>query len=451
MTSKEIEGTRLAEKFYNSIRGFIVIEESGLPKYIEFLTEEQVDVILIAGLLTGLQALAEVISEEKIKSIETSNSKFIFEMREQYFYVLWIEKKIANIDLYESYIMKIISRFEGASSYESDNTLLISNLTETPDYEKFGQRLVRHQTEDSKYNDFFAMLLAEGSTKEELNVIQEQFSGIDGVLIISNEGKIIHSEFPRGKPIFDIPTLTNFLVGLRMSFRNLDPSYIEEITTPNYRFIIKDHKDYFYVFEVIKNLVNEAKLENTIQRIISRYEGLRHKVDENIVLLKNLGEVPEHELLGQLSLEMRELKEEPTKGEITSLQRQASRISFGTKNANWSREEEQLYNFMDIFTEIFMVGIVTPKNRFFIMKKVMDANDWIDSANNLEIEKLLALTQLSDSQHPTKLKQGDKDFLLLRITDSTVLFVLVENSKLALENFMLRLPKVLQRISQNLT
>ena len=63
LTSQDIEETMLAEQFHNAMRGFIVIEESGLPKYIEFLTEEKIDVVLLAGLLSGLQSLAEVISE----------------------------------------------------------------------------------------------------------------------------------------------------------------------------------------------------------------------------------------------------------------------------------------------------------------------------------------------------------------------------------------------------
>ena len=81
MSSHELETTLLAEQFYDAMRGFIVIEESGLPKYIEFQTEEQIDVILLSGLLSGLQSLAEVVSEERIKTIETSNSSFIFEQR----------------------------------------------------------------------------------------------------------------------------------------------------------------------------------------------------------------------------------------------------------------------------------------------------------------------------------------------------------------------------------
>ncbi|MHA1461581.1 MAG: hypothetical protein ACTSQ0_00685, partial [Candidatus Heimdallarchaeota archaeon] len=132
MTPLEIEEAKLAEEFYNSMRGFVVIEESGLPKYIEFLTEEEIDVILLAGLLSSLQALSEVISSENIKTIVTSNSSFIFELREKFFFVIWIEKTVNPIKNYEPFIMKIISRFEGASSSDIDSALLISNLTETP-------------------------------------------------------------------------------------------------------------------------------------------------------------------------------------------------------------------------------------------------------------------------------------------------------------------------------
>ncbi|MHA1213522.1 MAG: hypothetical protein ACTSSH_13820, partial [Candidatus Heimdallarchaeota archaeon] len=153
MTSEELDVTKMAEKFFNSIRGFIVIEESGLPKYIEFLTEEQVDVILLAGLLTGLQALAEVISDEKIKTIETSNSIFIFKARAEYFYVIWIEKTVANLDIYDPIIMKLIARFEGTSDSDIDSTFIISNLTETPEYEKFGSSIAKFSSVDAQHSE----------------------------------------------------------------------------------------------------------------------------------------------------------------------------------------------------------------------------------------------------------------------------------------------------------
>jgi hypothetical protein len=215
LTSKEIEFTKLAEQFYNAMRGFIVIEESGLPKYIEFLTEEQIDVVLLAGLLSGLQSLAEVISEEKIKSIETSNSKFIFLTREKFFYVLWIEKQITDLELYDPIIMKIISRFEGASSSDIENTLLISNLTETPDYEKIGQRITKFRSMDESYTDAYRKLDSESLTTDDAKKIADELAGIDGVLIISEDGEIEHFEFSKGEPIFDVSILTNFLTGLR--------------------------------------------------------------------------------------------------------------------------------------------------------------------------------------------------------------------------------------------
>ena len=108
MTSQQIDEKQLAEEFYNSMRGFIVIEESGLPKYVEFLTEEEIDVVLLAGLLSSLQSLAEVISEERIRTIVSTNSRFIFELRKKHFDVIWIEKTTQAIENYEPFILKII-------------------------------------------------------------------------------------------------------------------------------------------------------------------------------------------------------------------------------------------------------------------------------------------------------------------------------------------------------
>ena len=125
LTPQKIDEKQLAEEFYNSMRGFVVIEESGLPKYVEFLTEEEIDIILLAGLLSSLQALSEVISAENIKTIVTSNSSFIFELREKFFFVIWIEKTTNAIENYKPFIMKIISRFEGASSSDIDSSLFM--------------------------------------------------------------------------------------------------------------------------------------------------------------------------------------------------------------------------------------------------------------------------------------------------------------------------------------
>ncbi|MBN1330513.1 MAG: hypothetical protein JXA54_13650 [Candidatus Heimdallarchaeota archaeon] len=450
MTYEDLEVTRTAEKFYNALRGFIVIEESGLPKYIEFLTEEQIDVILLAGLLSGLQTLAEVISDERIKTIETSNSIFSFVLRSNYFYVTWFEKTISEPELYEPIIMKLISRFEGATTSDKENALLISNLTETPDYEKFGRRVAKLKSVDIKYSEIYKKILSESMDNEKIKRIGEELCGIDGVLIINDKDDAIeHSEFPRGEPIFEINILTNFLVGLRKSLKNIDPGNLEEITTENYRFIIYDKLDYFYVFEVIKGLAQEEQLLLTMRKIISRYEGVRKKNYESIELLKDLKSISEHELLGQLSLELRDRQSESKKIEI-GLSRQASKISFGDEASKWLLEEEQMHSFMDIYKEVFMVGIITPINRYFVMKKALDTNDWIESATNLELEKLLTLTEINKISPVTKLAQLDRQFWLTRITDKSVLFVILDSGDSAIERFMLRLPLILRKISKNI-
>lgn len=448
MTSDEIEITRLVEKFYNSLRGFIVIEDSGLPKYIEFLTEEQFDVLLLAGFITSLQALSEVISEEKIDSIETSNSSFLFETRSKYFYVFWIEKTFANLEVYKPIIMKIISRFEGASGSDIENTLLISNLTETPEYEKFGQMRVKFQSMVSEDSDIYKKLFSDKNKKEEIELITEELSGIDGLLVITNDSKVEYSEFPRGKPIFEVPTLTNFLIGLRGVMKNIDPGSLEQITTKNYRFIVREKQQYFYLFEVIKGFAEEEQLQNTIQKIINRYEGLRGKLDQKIKLLHDLDSVPEHELLGQLSIEMKGQQNNIEKQTI--LNRQTIRITFGDDKSKWQIEEEQLNSFMDIYSEIFMTGIICSSSRFFIMRKSLESNDWIQSANGLELEKLLALTALQKENTPTQVTYGEKLFLLTRITESSILFTIIEKSNTAIERYMFRMPKILKRISKNL-
>ena len=450
LTSKEIEETMLAEQFHNAMRGFIVIEESGLPKYIEFLTEEKIDVVLLAGLLSGLQSLAEVISEERIKSIETSNSKFIFVSRAEYFYVLWIEKRISDLELYDPIIMKLISRFEGATSSDIENTLLISNLTETPDYEKIGQRIAKFRSMDASYTDAYKKLDSESLSTDDAKKIADELAGIDGVLIITEDGKIEHFEFSKGDPIFDINILTNFLTGLRKSIRNLDPGRLVEVTTQNYRFIIHDSGDYFYVFEVTKGLSTEKRLETIMQRIVSRYEGLRRKSGIHIELLNDFESVPEYELLGQLSLEMRELQ--GNNGTTTaSLGRQTSKVSFGDDDRMWLKEEDQLCSFMDVYNEVFMAGIICPNNRFFVIEKRHDINDWIKSVNDLELNKLLELTEHKESNQVVQLSQKDKVILVLRITENTIIFSGLDKSNSAVERYLIRLSKIIKKISKNIT
>ncbi len=449
LTYEDLETTRTAEKFYNALRGFIVIEETGLPKYIEFLTEEQIDIILLAGLLSGLQALAEVISDEKIKTIETSNSIFSFVLRSNYFYVTWFEKTISEPEIYEPIIMKLISRFEGASSSDKENALLISNLSETPDYEKFGSRVAKLRSVDTKYSDVYKKMISESAHNDEIKKLIEELCGIDGVLIISDKTDAIeYSEFPRGEPIFEISILTNFLVGIRKSLKNLDPGDLEEITTENYRFVIHDKQEYFYVFEIIKGLAEEEKIILTMRKIISRYEGIRNKNVEVIELLKDLKSISEHELLGQLSLELRDRQTDSKKDEVR-LSRQTTKVSFGDEETKWLLEEEQMYSFMDTYKEIFMVGIVTPINRYFVMRKAHDIKDWMESAKNLELEKLLTLTEINKISPIVKLAQLDKQFWLTRITDKSVLFAILDTSNSAIERFMLRLPIVLRKISKN--
>lgn len=450
MPSQDIEETMLAEQFHNAMRGFIVIEESGLPKYIEFLTEEKIDIVLLAGLLSGLQSLSEVISEEKIKSIETSNSKFIFVTREKYFYVLWIEKKISDIELYDPIIMKIISRFEGASSSDIENTLLISNLTETPDYEKIGQRIAKFRSMDASYTDAYKKLDSESLSTDDAKKIADELAGIDGVLIITENGQIEHFEFSKGEPLFDIKILTNFLTGLRKSIRNLDPGRLVEVTTQNYRFIIHDSGDYFYVFEVTKGLTNEKHLETIMQRIVSRYEGLRRQSGIHIELLNDFESVPEHELLGQLSLEMRDLQGNNGNA-TTSLGRQTSKVSFGDDDRKWLKEEDQLCSFMDVYDEVFMAGIICPNNKFYVIEKTPDINDWIKSVNDLELNKLLELTEHKESNQVVQLSQRDKVFLVHRITDNTIIFSVLDKSNAAVEGYLIRLSKIIKKISKNIT
>ena len=449
MTFDNVNGALLAENFYNAMRGFIVIEESGLPKYIEFLTEEQIDVILLSGLLSSLQSLAEIISEERIKTIETSNSKFIFELRENYFYVIWIEKTISNIEDYEPIITKIISRFEGASSIDIENKLLISNLHETPDYEVIGSRRTKFRSEESRYFDAYTML--QPATEDGVNVeqIAKELSGIDGVLVIAEDGDILHEEFPRGQPIFNVEPLRNFLVGLRKSIRNLDPGSLEEVTTQNYRFLIRDGQDYFYVFEAIKALINDEKLSKTLLKIMSRYEGLRRQNIDKIQILKDIDKTHEHEILGQLSLEMRERQSNGMKKQV-SLDRQTSKMTFGDDENKWRKEREQLYSFMEIFKEIFIAGIISPNGRFFTAKKTSDINDWMQSVNEMELERLVNMTWKKGPNELVKMAFQEKQIRVIRIKEKSVLFVIFDEINVAAERYMLRLSNILARMSLNI-
>ncbi|MHA1502258.1 MAG: hypothetical protein ACTSSB_10455 [Candidatus Heimdallarchaeota archaeon] len=449
LTTQELEMTLLAEQFYDAMRGFIVIEESGLPKYIEFQTEEQIDVILLSGLLSGLQALAEVVSEERIKTIETSNSKFIFELRSNYFYVIWIEKTISDIELYEPIIMKIISRFEGANPTDISGALLVSNLTDTPDYEKFGQRLMKMRGSETRYIDAYKELHSEDGSGATLEEIINQFSGIDGLLAISDFGEIHHTEFPRGDPIFNVQILANFLTGLRRSIKNLDPGTLQQVTTQNYRFIIRDSKDFYYVFQVFKGLVNEEKLSQTIRRIISRYEGIRRSKDPDIKILENFDEIPEHELLGQLSLKVRELQNKDTEVKI-GLDRQSTKVSFGDDSSKWKKEQAQLDSFLDTFEDVFMVGLVCFNGKFFVIRKTQDINDWMYTANNLKIEKLQILLKFKDPNEIVRLSQEKKEFRLLKLSEYAVLFSVFDKENAAAERYLLRLANILKKISKNI-
>ncbi|MHA1640702.1 MAG: hypothetical protein ACTSW0_10925 [Candidatus Heimdallarchaeota archaeon] len=446
ITIEEFETSHLIEQFYNALRGFIVLEESGLPKYIEFLTEEQFDVILLAGLLSSLQSLAEVISEENIKTIETTNSIFLFEFRDNFFYIFWVEKITPNIDSYQVVINKLIARFIGAQKINMDNTLLISNLTETPDFEKLGQRIIKFRAMDMQLSNAYKKIMDESNASEEVRQLTKKLAGIDGVLIIDESGKLEYSEFSRGKPLFNLQILTNFLVGLRKSIKNLDPGDLEEVTTQNYRFIVYNSDGYFYVFEVIKGLAVDEDLKNIQQKIISRYEGVRNK-NLPFKLLQGLDTVPEYELLGRLKLEMKERQKHFSSQQ--SLQRQTSRLSFGDSVNKWAREEAQMHTFMAIYPDVILTGIVTPSRRFFTMKRIADSNDWIDLAKNLELSKLLDL--IPATQHTLKkIPQKGKLLLLSPLTSQSVLVAIVEKTSAELEQYMLRLPLILRKISSNL-
>ncbi|MEA2071055.1 MAG: hypothetical protein U9O98_07165 [Asgard group archaeon] len=442
MTLSEPTATKLVKDFYNAMRGFIVIDESGLPKYEEFLTEEKIDTILLAGLLSGLQSLAEIVSEERIHTIETSNSKFIFELRSHYFYVLWIEKALSDIALYEPLITKIISRFEGASQKDIDKQVIISNLTETPDYEKIGQRLIKFNTGSS--SGTYRKLLNDPQRDFNPLKVAKELAGVNGLLIISEEGSIIHSEFPHEKPLFNLGPLTNFLVGLRQSIQNLDPGELEEITTQNYRFIIKNGEDYFYVFEVIKALMNEQQLMQTIRKIMGRYEGLRRKDAEKIEVLPNLSAIPEYELLGQLSLEMRGLQEKNQ--QTNTLHRQKGKLCFGDEERQWKKEKNQLANFMDIFEEVFLAGVIQPDKRFFVIKRVYDINDWMNSANALQFTDLQARVEKLAKTNVLRLSQNGKEFRIMAVSEKQLLFVVLNEENLAADRYLLRLQKILKNL-----
>lgn len=449
LTVEDFIQATLAESFYNAMRGFIVIEESGLPKYIEFLTEEEIDVILLAGLLSGLQALAEVISEERIKSIETSNSRFIFELRANYFYVFWIEKTIKNIDTYESIITKIIARFEGARQADIDNSLILSNLTETPEYEKIGRRLIKIRSGEQRYFDAYKRLGIKNNNGIDVEKIAKKLSGIDGILVISEEGKILHSEFPRGDPIFQIDPFSNFIVGLRKSIKNLDPGTLEEVTTQNYRFIIRDGEDFFYVFEVIKGLVNKDNLSKTMLKIMSRYEGMRRTEDNHFEVLKDIDQILEQELLGQLSLQIKD-RQRDSENVNATLSRETTKITFGDEESKWAKERDQLENFMKIYKEIFMLGIICPNGRFFLSKKTSDINDWIDSISKIELDRMLSMVRANGYKPIVKLSFENKTIRLAKIKDHSILFVIFDADNLAAERYMLRMPKIIEKVSNNI-
>ncbi|MBD3193128.1 MAG: hypothetical protein GF308_21020 [Candidatus Heimdallarchaeota archaeon] len=449
-TTTQPTGMDLAEKFYQAIRGFIVIEDSGLPKYTEFLTEEKIDLILFSGLLSGLQSLSEVVSEEKIRSIETSNSKFIFELRNKYFYVLWIEKTIKNLDQYQPMITKIISRFEGATKSDLDKHLIISNLNETPDYEVIGRRLLRIRKNHNSSSTTYRQLIERKTNQKVLEKLTKEYAGIDGVLVINEDGSIKHCEFLRGKPIIEVSSLSNFLVGLRQSIRNLDPGSLEEVATQNYRFIIEDCDNYFYVFQVIKGFANNRDLDKNIMKIVSRYEGIKNRNFDGITLLTDLEDMPEHEVLGLLSLEMKERHNNKHANNLARLERRRSKMSFGNLNENWETEEEQLMIFLDTFQEAFMAGIICSNKRFFITKKVPDINDWVESVKALKFQELGKLIKNKESRGIKKLTYGGKEFRILQMTKKAFLFVVLDYKSLVAEQYLLRLSSILQRISDHL-
>ncbi len=449
LASNEIDEKQLAEEFYNSMRGFVVIEESGLPKYVEFLTEEKIDIILLAGLLSSLQALSEVISSENIKTIVTSNSSFVFELREKFFFVIWIEKTINAIENYDPFIMKIISRFEGASSSDIDSSLLISNLTETPEYEKLGRRLVKIRTKEARYIDAHKKLESDFKKSRDIKYIVNKLAGIDGLFVINKyNDQMLHSEFYRGESIFNIQILSNFIIGIRKSMKNLDPGTLEEVSTQNYRFIIRESADYFCVFEVIKGLANEDKLDKTITKLMNRYEGLRRKTSD-IKILQNWDTTSEQEILGQFSMEMREFKGDNGTNS-KSLDRQASKISFGDDSYKWRKEEDQLYTTMDIYKEIFLAGIICSSSKFFVSRRTSDINDWMQSVKELQLNKLLNLLAAKKPNEFVKLVMGEKEVRLLKIKEQSVLFVILDAENSAAERYLLRLPKILAKISKNI-
>ncbi|MCK5298889.1 MAG: hypothetical protein KAJ76_08280, partial [Candidatus Heimdallarchaeota archaeon] len=185
-------------------------------------------------------------------------------------------------------------------------------------------------------------------------------------------------------------------------------------------------------------------------RIVSRYEGLRRKSGIHIELLNDFESVPEYELLGQLSLEMRELQ--GNNGTTTaSLGRQTSKVSFGDDDRKWLKEEDQLCSFIDVYNEVFMAGIICPDNRFFVIEKRPDINDWIKSVNDLELNKLLELTEHKESNQVVQLSQKDKVILVLRITENTIIFSGLDKSNSAVERYLIRLSKIIKKISKNIT
>ncbi len=327
--------------------------------------------------------------------------------------------------------------------------MLISNLTETPEYEKFGRRLVKLRTKEARYIDAHKKLESDIKKSRDIKYIVDKLAGVDGLFIISKESdQMIHSEFYRGESIFNIQTLSNFIIGIKKSMKNLDPGTLEEVSTQSYRFIIRESDNYYCVFEVIKGLANEKKLTNTITKLMNRCEGLRRDTS-GIKILQNLETTSEHEILGQLSMEMREIKGE-NESEKSELERQTSKISFGDDDNKWKKEEDQLYTLMDIYKEIFLVGVICPESKFFVSRRTSDINDWMQSVLGLQINKLLNLTATKKPNEFVKLAMGGKEILILKIKEKSVLFVALDSTNSAAERYLLRLPNILAKISKNI-
>jgi hypothetical protein len=106
---------------------------------------------------------------------------------------------------------------------------------------------------------------------------------------------------------------------------------------------------------------------------------------------------------------------------------------------------------MDIYTEVFMAGVVCPDNKFFVIKKTPDINTWIKSVKDLELNKLLELTEHTEPNQIVQLSQRDKIFLLHRITENTIIFAVSDKSNSAVEGYLIRLSKIIKKISKNIS